>query len=164
MVNKSEKERLAWMVTEMTTSFESTPEVIRWGEKLLGEFPNISKEVELYKDTHKIHNIADSYVNYIVDMSSSGSSLTENDKKVLMIGVSGRKELYHVFDEYFCHNAAIELDEVEDALGRDKTVAKEMVKRLLSDSVLIETIDSSSVLTVEQKDLFAGRSLLEGYL
>ncbi|MFD3303941.1 hypothetical protein [Alteromonas macleodii] len=163
-MNKSERERLAWMVTEMTTSFDSTPEVVVWGEKLLAEFPNISKEIELYKDTHKIHNVTDSYLKYIVDMSSSGSSLTENDKKVLMIGVSGRKELYHVFDEYFCHDAAIELDEVEDAIGRDKTVAKEVVKRLLSDSYLIETIDSSSVLTDEQKDLFTGRYLLEGYL
>ena len=162
-MNKSERERLASIASEMKTSFNSTPEVVMWGERLLAEFPCVSKLVEQYDDVQKIENIASSYTSYIIEMSTSYSGLSGSDQHINKLGIGGRESLYHVFDDYFCHDNALNLCDIEDSLGSVSTEAKTMIKTLLSDAVFIETICNSEDLTHEQKCLYKGQYLSDDW-
>jgi len=156
-VNKSEKAKLASIVSEMIASFESSGEVSSWGEKILFEFPFISVLVEQYSEVQKIENIASSYNSYIVGMSKSYSGLTKSDRDVNNLGVGGCKGLHYVFDDYFCREKSLDPSCVESHLGSLPEEAKDMIKRLLADELFIEMICKSEDLTQEQKSLYKGQ-------
>lgn len=156
-MNKSERERLASIVSEMKTSFSSSPEVVVWGERILAAFPSILTNVQQFDDVQKIENVASSYSKYIVGMSCSFSKLTDHDREVAGLGYSCREDLYYVFDEYFCHDDVIPLEEIEDELGAEERQATIMVKRLLADEVFIQLINRSEDLSAQQKVLLSGK-------
>ncbi len=158
-MNKSERQKLASIVSEMTTSFESTMEVVTFGSKLLKEFPCIAKLVEQYDGVQRIENIASSYTSYLVKMSSSYSLTTKVDINISELGSSGRESLYYVFDEYFCHKNTIDAEELEDKLGGYFKTARECIRELLEDTTLMKLISESDELCDEQKSLFKGEKL-----
>jgi hypothetical protein len=158
-MNKSEKERLALIISEMKTSYSSSPDVALWGEKLLAEFPGVSSFVEQFDEVQNIDNVANAYNSYIVEMSSSYSMRESTDYQISKTGINGREGLYHAFDSYFCYDSSISLQRVEESLGGDKVQAKLMVKQLLNDDEFILLINKSEDLTADQKELFTGRLL-----
>lgn len=158
-MKKSERENLASMISEMKTSFDSTPEVINWSKRILTVFPCVSKLVEEYDGVQTIENIAGAYASYIAKMSCSDLMLSESDEFTCNLGSSGRDDLYHVFDDYFCHDSAVDMYELEKGLGGTVSEARPMIKALLSDSVFIEAINDSEDFSDKQKELFKGQLL-----
>ncbi|MCF2902226.1 hypothetical protein L1267_17800 [Pseudoalteromonas sp. OFAV1] len=155
-MNKSEKERLALIISEMKTSYSSSPDVALWGEKLLAEFTGVSSFVEQFDEVQNIDNVANAYNSYIVEMSSSCSMRESTDYQISKMGINGTEGLYHAFDSYFCRDRSISLQRVEESLGGDKIKAKLMVKQLLNDDEFILLLNKSEDLTADQKELFTG--------
>lgn len=159
-MNKSEREDLAVVVSQMRTSFESSPEVRYWSDTLLSLFPSISSIVDQYDEVQRIENVVSCYIHYIVKMSCTFSMSSKKDKNLNNIGRQGSGPLYDIFDDYFCHENTITLEDLEDNFGGDEIVGRGQVKELFSDELFIKIIEESQDLTEEQKNLYKGLYLI----
>ena len=158
-MNKSEKEKLAMIISEMVASFESTHEVAMYGRRLLSEFPCVAETLKRYDEYQNIKKVIHAYNLYITKMSCNHSISSKNDLHIIRIGNNGRGYLYNVFDEYFRDDSSIKSNELVETLRGNRENAVKMIKTLLTDEVFIDIIDKSADLTAEQKSLYKGHLL-----
>lgn len=104
-MNKNEIDKLAMIVSEMTTSFNSEPQVVMFGNTILDAFPKLKERVLQYNEIESTNNVLNMMRNAITSLSKTMCLVTKWDYHVvaLMAEVSKQDDgdaLYWIIDEF----------------------------------------------------------------
>lgn len=158
-MNKTEKQLLANIVSEMMYSYNSERQTVRYGEELLEYFPSIKSLVTDAKSVEDIYNLIKVFDSYLTDLSTTFSKCAPHDKLIYGLFIN-RDVYYDLFDDWLVEQecSAEELaEELDNNSCRSKTL-----EFIINCPLWNNYVDNTDNLTVDQKMFLKGEFTLRG--
>ncbi len=114
-MNKKERDKLAHLTADLIYSFQSMPEAVGAGQRILSEFPDIESDVQEYRNIIALTNIGSAINNALLSALDTG----RNTRDLAMLHRAVSSSLMDCVDDYMFAVAGEENHEELYALERD---------------------------------------------